>query len=156
MARFVGPESQNVEDQRGQYQRRLTPDERKAAIAASYVDSALLGYGDNVLAGAMSVLPGRDTYTNELTRMRDLQHRLSEQARATNFVVRGAGMISPGGFLGAAGKLWRSKNVAANIAAPMVALGTSHENLTSLAPRSAVTAMPENRLAKLRDDIRRQ
>lgn len=100
-------ESTNIEDRRPEAVRPLTDDERSAAMAASFVDQALLGYGDYPLAGLMTVLrgPGATTpdgveamnkaFLNELSLVKNLQYRLRQQAPTTNVVTRGAGLMSP-------------------------------------------------------------
>lgn len=97
-----GHESVNIDDRRPQSV--MTPDQRRAAIAASYIDSALLGYGDNALAGVMSMLPGRQDYSHELGQMRGLEQMLHNQDPVSSAAVRGLGMVGPGGALGMGAK----------------------------------------------------
>lgn len=86
-------QSKNVEDRRGDS--RMSDDERRAAVAASYVDQALGGMGDHALAYAMSMLPGRATYDDELERANLLQWKLKMQDPVSNVATRAAGLASP-------------------------------------------------------------
>lgn len=100
-----GRQSANVEDQRGDAVKPLTDDERNAAVAASFVDQALLGYGDYPLAGLMTLMrgpgwragteAGSKHFASELGRAKNLQYRLRQQDPVSNVAVRGAGLVSP-------------------------------------------------------------
>ena len=103
LAHWLSPpgarQSTNVEDRRGE---RLDGDSMRAARLAAYLDQVGLGHGDKVLAGIMSMIPGRMSYKKELALAQYLQAGLKDQDPASNLFLRGAGLISPTGALSVA------------------------------------------------------
>lgn len=95
-------QSTNVEDRT----KPMSETDRRSAVVASALDQMLMGYGDNLLAGAMAVLPGGSgDVGTEFGRIKELETQFKNQHPGQNAVMRGAAEIgSPGGIL----KNWKT------------------------------------------------
>ena len=105
--------SDHVEDRRHQWESPLgtvdmrgygTPEGQHsiptdiAGGLISFLDQAGLGYGDNAVAGIMSMLPNRGTFDQELALAKNLQNRYRDNHPIRNNALRATAMLWPGGL----------------------------------------------------------